>query len=92
MNFDLQGGDWGHGAQIATPSLQSGDWGPGDWDPKAQRRGPNLLKPLKRYNRCIDAPSHPPLAFCKYCPGRTLRALGLLLVDGALTVGRGKTF
>ena len=27
-----------------------------------------------------------------YDPARALRALGLLLADGALTVGRGKTF
>ena len=26
------------------------------------------------------------------CPARALRALGLLLADSALTVGRGKTF
>ena len=27
-----------------------------------------------------------------HIPARALRALGLLLADGALTVGRGKTF
>ena len=29
---------------------------------------------------------------CSCCPARALRALGLLLADGALTVGGGKTF
>ena len=32
------------------------------------------------------------LARLQYCPARALRALGMLLADGAPTLGRGKTF
>ena len=37
-------------------------------------------------------PVHPPLTIYLVYPARALRALGLLLADGVLTVGWGKTF